>query len=511
MAPSLARATSLMAVLLLLSKGVGFLRESVVAGAYGAGLVKDANTVAYILPALFLIMLGGLNGPFHLATMGAVTRLEARGEGRQVPGVLLTILFATALLTGALALTVALAAPWVVALTGPRLGVEAQALAIEQLRIMSPLIMIGGLIGALCGISNVRGHFGLSSLTPMVSSLAVIAVVAVTRSPEAIAWGTLAGAIGQLLLQAYPVVRDWRLIAPTPARPSGLAHPGVVDMLRMLVPASLSSSMGTINVAIGTAFCSGLGVGAISVFNYANLLMQLPLGILLTALLVPMFPQLTAAAAAQDRPALLGWLHRGLTTLFLTTLPMTAMLAVLGEPMIRLAFERGRFDAQATHDTALVLGVLSVTIVAYASRDLFTRVFYARARNRVPLLVTGLSIATNYLACLFLVRYGLGGLAAATGLVTVINMTLLGGLLARELGGLELNRVMGSLGRGVLGAALAGMAAWFVVSRLPGDDHLHAVAQLVLGGGAGLLSYLLVLWLSREPWLRNGPWRRARA
>ena len=68
-----------MAVLLLLSKGVGLLREVAVAHTFGADLVKDANTVAYYIPAFFLIMLGGLNGPFHLATMGAVTRLKAQG------------------------------------------------------------------------------------------------------------------------------------------------------------------------------------------------------------------------------------------------------------------------------------------------------------------------------------------------------------------------------------------------------------------------------------------------
>lgn len=497
-----------MAVLLLLSKGVGFLRESVVANAYGAGLVKDANTVAYILPALFLIMLGGLNGPFHLATMGAVTRLETRGQGDQVPGVLLTLLITTAALTGALALAAFAGAPWIVALTGPHLSAEAHALAITQLRIMSPILMIGGLIGVLCGISNVRGKFANSSLTPMVSSLAVIAVVALTSAPTAIAWGTLAGALGQLLLQGLPVVREWREIATAPARPASFRHEGVRDMLRMLLPASMSSSIGTFNVAIGTAFCSSLGTGAISIFNYSNLLIQLPLGIMLTAMLVPMFPRLTEAAAAGDRPALMGWIHRGLKAILLTTLPMTGFLIVLGESAIRLAFERGRFTAQATHATAMVLGVIALSIVAYASRDLFTRVFYARNRNRVPLVVTAVSIGTNWWFCALLVGRGMAGLATATALVTVTNMLILGVLLGRELGGLELGKLAPTAGRALLAAGLASGMAWFLSRVLPSHGHLAAIVQLLGAGTLGIALYAGVLILLREPML--GSWRGRR-
>jgi putative peptidoglycan lipid II flippase len=489
-----------MAALLLVSKGAGFLRESVVAGAYGAGVVKDANTVAYILPALFLIMLGGLNGPFHLATMGAVTRLETQNQRREIPGVLLTILLGTALLTGLFAAGVFALAPWVITVTGPSLSSEAHALAVTQLRIMAPLIVIGGLVGALCGVSNVRGKFANSSLSPMVSSLAVIALVLVTSSPLAIAWGTLAGAVGQLLLQAWPVVRDWQEIAQgAPLRPAPITHPAFVDMLRMLLPAALSSSVGSINVAIGTAFCSKVGSGAISVFNYSNLLIQLPLGIMLTALLVPMFPRLTEAAASGDRASLHGWLNKGLQIIVLTTLPMTGLLVVLGESAVRLAFERGAFSPKDTAATATVLSIVALSIVAYATRDLFTRVFYAQNKSRVPLMVTLVSIGTNFLLNSYFVRFGIQGLALATTLVTVLNMLILGTLLRRDLGLLGLGPSVPTALK-ALAAALAATALTALARGvLPGEGHLGAIAQLVLLGALGLATYVACLVVLRVP------------
>lgn len=518
-ARNIAKATSLMAVLLLLSKGMGLFREIAVANAFGAGLVKDANTVAYIIPSFFLIMLGGLNGPFHLATMGAVTRLQTQGKEDEVPGLLLTIVGGTALLTGVVALLVGLGAPWVVGITGPHLSLAAHLMAVEQLRIMSPLVMIGGIIGVLCGISNVRDRFANASLTPMVSSLAVIAIVVVTSSPLAIAWGTLVGAVGQLVLQGIPVLKDWREIAQgRKARPVSLTHGGFLDMLRMLIPASLSSSIGSINAAIGTAFCSSLGSGTISIFNYSNLLMQFPLGILLTALLVPMFPRLTEAAASGDRASLHGWMNRGVQSIALATLPMTGMLIVLGEPAVRLVFQHGHFTAADTRSTGMVLSIVALSSFMYATRDLFTRVFYAQNKSRIPLLVTACSIVTNLAFNSYFVRYGIRGLALSTTLVTTVNLLLLGTLLHRDLEGLGLKQSVPTVLKALLGAVVAsgvvyearellarlippalpvaaGHAAHGHISRL----HPMALLQLVGLGLLGLGVYVGLLVLLRVP------------
>lgn len=489
-----------MAVLLLLSKGVGFLREVAVANAYGAGLVKDANTIAYILPALFLILLGGLNGPFHLSTMRVVTSLRTERREDEVPGVLLTIFLGTAALTGALAAAAFLAASWIVRLTGPGLSPEGHALAVVNLHIMSPLLMIGGLIGVLCGISNARDKFTNSSLTPMVSSLAVIGVVLVTSAPTAIAWGTLVGAVGQLVLQAVPVFQDWPEITGGRAvRPVPLGHPAFVDMLRMLVPAGLSSSVGTLNVAIASAFCSSLPEGSISAFNYSNQLIQLPLGILLTALLVPMFPRLTEAAASGDRASLFGWLNRGVQSIALVILPVTGLAIVLGEAAIRLVFEHGRFTPEDTRTTATVLTIVALSMLAYGTRDLFTRVFYAQNKSRVPLMVTSVSIGTTLLFNALLVRFAIAGLAWATTLVTVGNLLLLGYFLRRDLGTLGLGPSVGTLAKALMAAAFASALAYLVKGMVPYSGQLGALLQLVIGGALGLGAYVAGLFVLRVP------------
>lgn len=499
----LLRAGTLIAILALLSKGIGFLREAVIFPTFGAGAARDAYAIAYNgLPALALILLGGLNGPFHLATMACVTRLRAAKDEASIPGVLLTLMALTAAGMGALALAVGLGAPAVIAVIAPKADPEVTRLAIDQLRIMSPLLLIGGLLGMLCGISNVQDRFALPSLSPILSSLAIIGAVLIWRTPESLAWGTVTGGLLQLLAQAIPVARGWKDLAGGRilTKPAPITHPAVGETFRMLVPAMASSSVGTVNVMIATAFASSLAVGVVSRFNAANLLIQLPLGIMLTALLVPMFPVMTKAAAEGDEAGLKTWMNRGFQTIVIAALPMTGLLIVLGESAIRLAFERGAFTAADTRETALILGILALSIAAYAVRDLFTRVFYAKNQSRKPLFVTVVSTVTTFVFCWLLVgRFGAAGLAAATAGVTFANLLLLGFLLRRELGSLDLGPSMGTFGKSLLAAALVSAACWIIRPFLPGEGQLGAIVELLVLGSFGLLAYAGLLTAMRVP------------
>ncbi len=499
----LLRAGTLIALLALVSKGIGFLREAVIFPTFGAGAARDAYAIAYNgLPALALILLGGLNGPFHLATMACVTRLRAAKDEASIPGVLLTLMALTAAGMGALALAVGLGAPAVIGVIAPKADPEVARLAIEQLRIMSPLLLVGGLLGVFCGISNVQDRFALPSLSPILSSVAIIGAVLIWRTPESLAWGTLVGGILQLLIQGIPVALGWKDLAGPQhgLKLAPITHPAVGETFRMLVPAMASSSIGTLNVMIATAFASSLAVGVISRYNAANLLIQLPLGIMLTALLVPMFPVMTKAAAEGDMAGLKTWMNRGFQTIAITALPMTGLLIVLGEPAIRVAFERGAFTAADTRETALILGILAVSVSAYAVRDLFTRVFYAKNKSRTPLLVTIVSLATTFLFCWLLVgRFGAAGLAAATAAVTFTNLGLLGLLLKRELGTLGLGPSLATFGKSLLAATLVSAACWVARPYLPGEGQLGAIVELAALGTFGLLAYGGLLTVMRVP------------
>lgn len=470
---SVLHVAGLIAMLTLLSKGFGFGRELVIADVFGAGMAKDAFTYAYVLPAFALVMLGGLNGPFHTSALTALTRMKAQGQEDECGGVIATLFVGTALFMGLLAGLVYLAAPLLVhTILAPAAPAPVAHLTVMELRIMAPVLLFGGLNGLLCGVANAREQFSVPSLSPMVTSSSVIAAVLIFRTPVAMALGTFIGAMGQLALQAVPLIltsKSCRLPKPVP-----LGHPAIRETVHLLLPAVLTSSIGTINVNIGLAFASTLAVGGTSVFDYANKLLQLPLGILLTALLVPLLPAMTRAVADQDRRMLHVWMNRGIQTVAIATFPMTVGAIVLGYPLIRFFFLRGAFTTQAAQLTYLVLAFSAMSLTAYAWRDLLTRVFYAMNDSRRPLIVGIASIAFNLLFNFLLVRrFGVVGLASAYSLVTVANMTLMAWLLRRQLGTLGLGPSLST----VLKCAVAAVSAGAVVYLANHGIHFWATAH----------------------------------
>ncbi len=486
---------SLIAAVTLLAKGVGFGRELVVAAFFGAGSAKDSYTIAYILPAFSLVMLGGLTGPFHTTTQKMIVNLKQQGHAdaaikNHVASLLLGVTLLLGLFTG-LCFAVA---PGLIALIAPDATPAVMDLAIAQLRWMSPLILLGGIIGILCGISNEQNDFMTPSLSPLVASVAVILVTLfLAPDPMALAWGTSLGALGQLAIQ-LPAAR--RFFSGT--RPSiTLWNQPVQQAWQLLGPAALGSTIGTLHVMVGTRFAASLNAGSISVFDYANKLIQLPLGILMTALLIPLFPKLAAAASAHDHADLSRWLQRGIETILVLTIPLVALFVAASPSIVHCIYERGAFDHTATEQTAWILTICACGIVPYALRDLLVRAFYALNDGSVPLWTSAASIPVAIgLMAVATPVWGLSGLAVATVSVTVLNALILAILLKQKIRGWTRKPILTTLLKTGTAGLVATVSAYGIQHQLPlADTFWKHLLQVGICGFAIATIYPGMLWV----------------
>ena len=513
---SLRRIALIVAVATALSKVAGLVRQQVIAAAFGVGIAYDAYNYAYVLPGFLLILLGGINGPFHSAMVSVLAR-RPREEGAHVLAAINTLVGAALI---GVTLLLFLAADPLIDLVGPGLDAERHAIAVLQLRWMAPMALFAGLIGLGFGALNAADEFWLPSVSPLLSSVAVIAGLgilwahlgsAIALPQYAVVGGavlagtTLLGAVFQWLIQLpalakqglhkFQLVWDWK-------------HPGVQEVLQVMGPATLSSGMLQINVFTDLFFASG-SVGAAAGLGYANLLVQTPLGLLSNALLVPLLPVFARLTAPADRPELVGRIRQGLMLSSASMLPLGALLVGLAGPIVALVYERGAFNASAA---ALVGGLLmayGVGMPAYLGRDVLVRVFYALGDGTTPFRFSMAGIGLNVIFDWLLVggptpwglqvpalNFGAPGLVLATVAVNVI--TCLGLLLAlqRRLGGLPL-RVWGRDTLLLLGAAvLAGLVAWGLSEGIGWPSHLWGLLiQCGFCSGVGLLVYgLLASW-----------------
>ena len=518
---SLRRIALIVAVATALSKVAGLVRQQVIAAAFGVGAAYDAYNYAYVLPGFLLILLGGINGPFHSAMVSVLAR-RPRQEGAHVLAAINTLVGA-----GLLVVTVVLVllADPLITLLGPGLDATRHDIAVLQLRWMAPMALFAGLIGLGFGALNAADVFWLPSVSPLLSSVAVIGGIALLwwqLGPAILSPST--AVIGGIVLAASTTigaVLQWLIQLPALSR-EGLnklqlvwdwKDPGVREVLKVMGPATLSSGMLQINVFVSLFFASGMPAAAAGL-GYANLLVQTPLGLLSNALLVPLLPVYARLTAPQDRPELIARIRQGLMLSNASMLPLGALMVGLAVPIVALIYERGAFNAAAADLVGQLLMAYGLGMPAYLARDVLVRVFYALGDGVTPFRWSLGGIGLNALFCWLFVggpipggalvlpalNCGAAGLVLATVAVNLI--TCLGLLLALQgrLGGLPL-RVWGRDSLLLLGAAVAsGLVAWGLAQAIAWPSGLGGqLLECSLAGGAALLVYGLAAGVARVP------------
>src|SRR5690606_22283066 len=254
--------------------------------------------------------------------------------------------------------------------------------------------------------------------------------------------GTLIGGASGLAMQLPSLYRVGFRFSPV----ISLADEGVKKVVALMTPAILGTSAVQINVLVNTYFVSSID-GAQGWLNYAFRLMQFPIGLFGVAVGTAAIPVLSRLAAEGKKGEFRDPISSSMDHVFLMTLPSACGLILLGEPIIRLIYERGRFDALATQMTATALVGYSIGLTGYAAIKILSPAFYALDDAKTPMIIALGSIVVNFVGCYGLrelfshygvtpeTPYGYGhvGVALATSLVALVNFTALAYLLRRKI------------------------------------------------------------------------------
>ncbi|HQT00109.1 MAG: murein biosynthesis integral membrane protein MurJ [Hydrogenophilales bacterium 16-64-46] len=431
---NLLKALAAVSSMTLLSRILGFARDTIIARVFGAGAMTDAFFVAFKIPNLLRRLFA--EGAFSQAFVPIL------GEYRNRRGV-----DATRLLVGQVgsALTLVLivvtalgmaAAPWIAYVSAPGFVADAEKfdLTVELLRITFPYILFISLVALAAGILNTWSRFSVPAFAPVLLNVAMIGA-ALWLAPHcdppvlALAWGVMLGGVLQLAWMLPHLARIRMLPRPT----LRFDDPGLARILKLMAPAVLGVSVAQISLLINTVFASFLATGSVSWLYYADRLMEFPTGLLGVALGTILLPSL-ARHYADNSPAeysrLLDW---GLRLTVLLALPAAAALAVLAVPLIATLFHYGAFTAHDVTMTQQALIAYSLGLLGLILVKVLAPGFYARQNVRTPVKIAIFTLfATQLMNLVFIFPLGHAGLALAIGLGACLNASLLLHLLKKH-------------------------------------------------------------------------------
>jgi putative peptidoglycan lipid II flippase len=482
----LAKAAGLVSSMTLVSRLLGLVREQVFAALLGAGYHSDAFRIGFRIPNLLrdLFAEGALSAAF-VPTYARARKEEGQEQAFRLANRVLSFL---AVVLGALVLlAIALAWPIVAAIAPGFDDAPGKAeLTVRLTRVMMPFLPFVSFAAVAMGVLNAEGRFGIPALSPALFNAVTIGWAAVLYALHlpveqvVFGWaiGTLAGGLAQFLVQVPSLRRlGWRFRAEWSP-----VDPRLRQVGRLMAPATIGLAAVQVNIFVSSIFASQQP-GAVSWLDYAFRLLYLPIGLFGVAVGTIATAGLAHRAAEADYEGLRTTLRQSLSMLAYLTIPATVGLMALGEPVVRLLYERGKFTATDTRQTATALLLYSFGLVGYTGVKVLAPAFYALGSPRVPLAASALAVATN-LAVILAGHGSLGfrAIALGTALGSLLNAACLLTVFERRMGGLLGHGLVRSVLRMVAAAALMGFLARLFASLI--EQRLGTVglvAQVATG------------------------------
>jgi len=493
----LLRATSTVGAHTLLSRILGFVRDVVVARAFGAGEAADAFFVAFRIPNLFRRLFA--EGAFNQAFVPVLSQARAQGDeavrdlAGHVAGALGMVLLAVTALG-------VLAAPALVWLFAPGFGDEPDKfrLTVAMLRLCFPYLLFISLTSLCAGLLNTYGRFAVPAFTPVLLNVTLIAATLLLaphlQEPViALAVGVFVAGAVQLAFQLPFLARMGLLVRPR----LSLAHAGMRRVAWLIVPGLIGVSVAQINTLINTVIASFLREGSVSWLYYSDRIMEFPLGVFGIALATVILPNLSQEHAAGSPARFAATLDWGLRLVVLIATPAALGLALLATPILATLFQYGAFTASDVSHSSLSLVAFALGLPGFVAVKVLAPGYFARQDMRAPVRIAAVAVGANLVFNALLVpSLAHAGLALATAGAAWVNALLLYRGLAR--GGVHVPGA--GWRRWWLQVGVASLAMSLFLLALRGDPEGWLRAGLVarawgLGGliVGGALIYATVL------------------
>lgn len=418
---------SLVAVLTIISKVLGLARDLMTAHYFGTSMVADAFNMAYLFTGNFFVVFGCINGPFYNAIVAIFPKLDAdHAIGKFTKKILMQTSVALLIISVVLFVFKSFLLKLFI---DPSTQPDYFNLTLTNINILLPLVLLCGPIGIVAGILNCNKNYVEPSFSPAIINIVLIIVLLLmgdSYNGLSLALGTTLGAILSVIYQALPLKRIF-------ANNESSVVPDGKDFYAILIPALLTTGATQLIAFADGFFCKGLESGSWTALTLANRLVQMPMGIVMTALFVPFFPQISALVSTNNISEIKRKLNKLYKVLLMTSLPAVVVGMIWTKEIIAIIFQRGAFDSHSTILVASVFFYLSIYSLPYIFKEALIRVAYAFGESRLPLTIMlwtlGLKITLNY----FLVPiFAVSGIAIATLITTVFNFVILYIILERR-------------------------------------------------------------------------------
>ncbi len=461
----IAKAAGLISVATFISRILGYIKDMILAGIFGASGVADTFFVAFRIPNLLRELFA--EGSMSSAFVPVLTQYQTK-DGREEAERLVRITFTfVVIFVGLICLAGIIFSPAIVTVIAPGFidSPEKFSLTVLLTRIMFPFLLFISLAAVIMGTLNTSRIFFTPSLAPAMLNVTVIATIfLLIRGMEqpiiAVALGVALGGFVQFAFQLPSFFKSGFSLKPD----FSFAHSGLKRMSMLIMPATMGMAVAQINIFVSTILASYLAEGSITYLYYSMRLIQFPIGMFGVAMGMAVLPTLSEHAVNREFDKLRDDFSFALRLLFFITVPAMAGLIALREPIVNILFQRGKFDYVATMGTADALLFYSIGIWSIVGVRVITASFYSMQDTKTPVKVAVMALIANIVFSLILMKpLQHSGLAFANSLSSFLYFSLLFLFLKRRLKNIDTKSISLTFVKSIIASAIMGLIGWMLL------------------------------------------------
>ena len=474
----------------LIAKFLGFGRELALASAYGASGTSDAFLVAMNIPAVIFTAVGTSLGTAFIPLYCDVNSKQGEKGAIKFTNNVFNII---ALICLGISIIGAIFTPQIVKLFA--IGFEGETLkqAIYFTRIMILGMVFLGMNYIMMAFLQVKENFTIPGLMSVPNNIIVIITILISAkvNPYLLPWGAIIGIALQFLFQLpFAMKKGFRY------RPNiNLKDEHLKKMLWLIGPVLIGVAVNQVSVIVDRSIASTLVEGSISALNYANKLNQFVMGMFIVSISSVIYPMLSKLSTENNKEKFNKSIVTSCNTITLIVIPITVGAIILAEPIVKLLFQRGAFDARATHMTAIGLQFFSIGLIGFGLRDILGKVFYSLQDTKTPMINGILAMILNIILNLFFVNFTnmqLAGPAFATSISAIATIILLFTSLRKKIGPFGGKSIALAMTKSIISSLLMAGVTLFAynnIGNILGTGSIKEAITLAVSVGIGAIVY----------------------
>ena len=481
-----------------IAKGLGFVREMVLANYYGTSYVSDVFVAVQNIPAIIFTVFG------TAVTTGFIplyTEIKVKKNKELADRFANNVFNIFCLLSVFLTILGVLFSKQLVKLFAGGFQGETFILCNQFAKIIMPTCIAIILVYVYNAYLQIEGYFNQNSLMNVPYNLIQIAFIAIgfyVGNAYILAVGLLLASFGQFVYLRVLIKKktDFRH-----RRVLDLRDTNIRQMLILVGPVFISTGVNQLNSIVDRSMASGLVEGSVSALNYSSEVANMVTQVVILSLTTILYPKMTELFARNNKAEKNSFTLTYINVVSLLVLPLAALIFAFSKEIVQILFGRGAFNENTVVFVSRALKIYALGIVGASFRDVLNKVFYSMKDTKTPMINGTIAVAVNIgLNILLVKKFEYLGLALATSVSATVCTILLLIQMCKKMDGFKYGKAIGTFIKAFF--AMACMCAG-IAGIMPFFDSLNDLCRCFVGGIIGVVIYVCALLVFREQTIRQ--------